>query len=119
MGLAVVVGAVTGKVPRIAPGTLPAAEEAALNRTIGLVERGQVPTDPVMAKRWGATYENRNNELPGGQYQNSPFQEYRVMVAGANKAGPLRLVINNDTGAMYYTWTHYGDAGAPAFVQIR
>ena len=41
------------------------------------------------------------------------------MVAGTNNAGPLRLVVNKDTGAMYYTWTHYGDNGLPAFVQIR
>jgi hypothetical protein len=41
------------------------------------------------------------------------------MVAGTNKAGSLRLVVHKNTGAMYYTWTHYGDNGLPAFVQIR
>ena len=31
----------------------------------------------------------------------------------------MRDVVDNNTGSKYYTWTHYGDAGSPEFVQIR
>jgi hypothetical protein len=34
-------------------------------------------------------------------------------------AGLLRVVADPQAGVMYYTWTHYADLGAPAFVQIR
>jgi hypothetical protein len=34
-------------------------------------------------------------------------------------AGPLRVVVDSVSEAIYYTWTHYGQAGDPAFVRIR
>lgn len=50
----------------------------------------------------------------------SPYLEHRVAPPpGTSGAGPLRVVVNQQSGQVYYTWTHYGDAGAPAFVQIR
>lgn len=46
--------------------------------------------------------------------------EYRVAPpAGSKNAGTRRIVKNVDTGEMFYTWTHYGDAGNPAFLRIR
>ena len=38
---------------------------------------------------------------------------------GTSGAGTLRVVLNSQNGDMYYTWTHYGDTGEPAFVRIR
>ena len=48
------------------------------------------------------------------------YREFRVAPSpGTSGAGPLRVVVDDNTGSMYYTWTHYGDGGSPAFVQIR
>jgi guanyl-specific ribonuclease Sa len=98
----------------ITPGSLPSAEEAALDDTIGNIDTDTVPTDAT-ATRWGIDFENRNEDLPPGDYL-----EYRVQPPpGVKGAGPLRVVVNEETGSMYYTWTHYGDNGYPPFVRIR
>ncbi|MGW4162244.1 polymorphic toxin-type HINT domain-containing protein [Streptomyces sp. NPDC004788] len=105
--------------PRIAPGSLPEAEETALDRTLEHIDAETVPTGPT-ARRWGIPFRNRDGDLPGGQGDDSPYREYRVEPpSGTRGAGPLRVVRNEETGETYYTWTHYGDSGDPAFVQIR
>ncbi|MGW4995664.1 polymorphic toxin-type HINT domain-containing protein [Streptomyces mirabilis] len=106
-------------VARIAPGSLPPTEEAALGRTLSHIDAGTVPTGPT-ARRWGIPFQNREGKLPGGQGANSPYREYRVEPPpGTSGAGALRVVRNDQTGETYYTWTHYGDSGDPAFVQVR
>ncbi|WP_246094957.1 ricin-type beta-trefoil lectin domain protein [Streptomyces roseicoloratus] len=106
-------------VARITPGSLPPAEEAALGRTLSHIDAGTVPTGPT-ARRWGIPFRNREGNLPGGQGSSSPYREYRVEPPpGTPGAGPLRVVRNDQTGETYYTWTHYGDSGDPAFVQVR
>jgi guanyl-specific ribonuclease Sa len=73
-----------------------------------------------VATKWGTQFKNWAGYLPGAKGQASPYLEYRVApVPGTSGAGPLRVVTNPQTGEMFYTWTHYGDTGAPAFVQIR
>ncbi|MGC5033947.1 ribonuclease domain-containing protein [Micromonospora sp. DT229] len=100
-------------------GKLPAAEDAALNRTLAQIDAGTVPTGPT-AKKWGTQFKNWGRNLPGASGLNSPYLEYRVAPPpGTSGAGPLRVVRNSDTGATYYTWTHYGDSGSPAFVRVR
>jgi guanyl-specific ribonuclease Sa len=47
------------------------------------------------------------------------YKEYRVNVPGTPGGGNLCVIVHNDTGATYYTWTHYGDHGSPSFVRIR
>ena len=107
------------RVPWIAPDSLPAAENAALDDTLAHIDAGNVPTGAT-ARRWGIPFRNRGGDLPGGQGDLSPYREYRVAPPpGVNGAGPLRVVRNEDTGETYYTWTHYGDSGDPAFVRIR
>lgn len=106
-------------IARITPGSLPADEESALDKTVGYIDSGTTPSGGL-AKNWGAPFRNWNGDLPGGVGENSPYEEYRVSPpAGTSGAGPLRVVYNPDTGDMYYTWTHYGDSGYPPFVQIR
>ena len=106
-------------IARITPGSLPAAEEASLLKTLGHIDAGTKPTGPVAVK-WGTQFENRLGDLPGAKGAASPYLEYRVAPPAATSgAGTLRVVVNKQTGEMYYTWTHYGGAGKPAFVQIR
>ena len=74
----------------------------------------------ALAKNWGTQFKNWGRDLPGATGQVSPYLEYRVAPpAGTAGAGPNRIVVNSQTGEIYYTWTHYGDTGPPAFVQIR
>ncbi|WP_326952260.1 RHS repeat-associated core domain-containing protein [Amycolatopsis sp. NBC_01286] len=100
-------------------GKLPVVEESALGDTLANIDAGTVPGGAT-ARRWGIQFRNRDGDLPGAQGDASPYREYRVSPpSGVRGAGPLRVVRNSDTGATYYTWTHYGDSGDPAFVRIR
>jgi len=104
---------------RITPGSLPAEEEAALLRTLRHIDAGTTPTGPLQTK-WGTKFKNWNGDLPGAQGPSSPYREYRVAPPpGTSGPGARRVVVNTSTGDVYYTWTHYGDSGPPAFVQIR
>jgi hypothetical protein len=104
---------------RITPGSLPAAEEAAVMLTLGHIDAGTKPTG-ALAKKWGTPFKNWGGDLPGMQGAKSPYLEYRVAPsAGSAGAGTNRIVVNSQTVDMYYSWTHYGDTGDPAFVQIR
>jgi RHS repeat-associated protein len=106
-------------IARIAPGSLPAAEEAAVLATLKHIDDGTKPAG-ALAKKWGTKFKNKAGDLPGSKGPASPYKEYRVAPsAGQTGAGPNRIVVNTKTGEMYYTWTHYGDSGQPAFVQIR
>ena len=106
-------------------GDLPPHEEAAVNDTLAHIDSGTVPTGPTSVK-WAKPYKNwdgpsgQGKLLPGPQGASSPYLEYRVAAApGSSGAGPLRIVRNTQTGATFYTSTHYGESGYPAFVRIR
>ncbi len=99
-------------------GSLPAAEESALRDTLAHIDAGTVPTGPT-ATKWGMKFKNWAGDLPGASGPSSPYREYRVAPPSGSGAGPLRVVRNSQTGETYYTWTHYGDSGDPAFVRIR
>jgi guanyl-specific ribonuclease Sa len=102
-------------IARINAADLPAAERSALDATVGHIDAGTIPSGPTSTK-WGTTFHNNEGFLPSG----GAYTEYRVAAApGTSGAGPLRVVVDANTGSMYYTWTHYGDSGMPAFVQIR
>ena len=106
-------------IARIAPGSLPPAEEAAVLDTIRSIESGTKPSGGL-GKKWGTKFKNYNGDLPGKQGVESPYKEYRVAPQPGQAApGPNRVVVNTETGEMYYSWTHYGDTGHPAFVKIR
>lgn len=106
-------------IARIAPGALPIAEEAALLRTLEHIDAGTTPIG-ALAKKWGTRFKNWAGDLPGPSGPDSPYREFRVAPPeGTNGAGARRVVLNSESGEIYYTWTHYGDAASPAFVQIR
>ncbi|MFE9570296.1 polymorphic toxin-type HINT domain-containing protein [Streptomyces sp. NPDC006692] len=97
---------------------LPAAEESALSDTLAHIDAGTVPSGPTSTK-WGVKFKNWSKDLPGDVGPNSPYEEYRVIPSGQSNAGTLRVVRNSITKELYYTWTHYGDTGSPAFVRVR
>ena len=84
--------------------------------TIKHIDEGVTPTGPT-AKRWGITFENRDNDLP--PYASSPYLEYRVAPQpGMRAPGPLRVVVDTVSNAIYYTWTHYGQSGDPPLFEF-
>lgn len=107
------------EVPFINATGLPAEELSALKSTMSHIDAGTKPTGSL-SKKWGTTFKNWANDLPGKNGADSPYREYRVAPGpGEAGAGTRRIVVNKETGAVYYTWTHYGDTGNPPFVRIR
>lgn len=83
------------------------------------LDAGTKPTG-ALAKKWGTKFKNYAEDLPAKKGADSPYREYRVAPgAGETGAGTRRVVVNTETGEVYYTWTHYGDTGTPAFIRIR
>ncbi|WP_251862291.1 ribonuclease domain-containing protein [Clostridium sp. Marseille-Q2269] len=102
------------KISWIMPKSLPLEEEQAVLNTLKYIDNGTKPSSSL-AKRWGIKFGNYQQYLPNGKYV-----EYRVSPpVGTTNAGARRIVQNVETGELYYTWTHYGDAAKPAFVRIR
>lgn len=64
----------------------------------------------------GSVFENREGRLP----KDGAYREYDIHPArqGVNR-GPERVVIDTRSGRGWYTGTHYGDAGEPAFIEIE
>jgi hypothetical protein len=114
------VDAVAPQISRILPGSLPPEEEAALLDTLSHIDAKTVPQGPT-ATRWSVPFNNNEGELPGlAGARPKPYTEYRVAPApGVSGAGVRRVVVDNASGNIFYTWTHYGQSGDPAFVIIR
>jgi guanyl-specific ribonuclease Sa len=109
----------TRGIERLSLAQLSAAEQAAVLETLQHIDAGTQPTGPL-AKKWRAQFKNWSGDLPGPRGESSPFREFRVEPApGTAGAGPRRIVTNPQTREVFYTWTHYGDSGEPAFVQLR
>lgn len=51
----------------ITPGSLPSAQEAIVTSTINNIQTGNKPSGP-QGVRWGVPFQNREGELPAGQY---------------------------------------------------
>ena len=116
IGGAVAAAPTAGKVivPRLLPGSLPVEEETAVLRTLSHIDDGTVPAGPT-GTRWGIPFNNRGGDLPGDKGAlPTPYTEFRVDPGpGTVGAGARRIVVDNASGAIYYTWTHYGQAGTP------
>ncbi|MBN8612103.1 MAG: VCBS repeat-containing protein [Deltaproteobacteria bacterium] len=110
------------RIARIHFESLPIHEQHDVNAVLRHVQNGTTPAHPVQAKHWNSPYGNKQYRLPGpsfaGNMKASPFREFRVMSPGETQAGLRRVVLNIHTGERYYSWTHYGDTGAPHFVRF-
>jgi guanyl-specific ribonuclease Sa len=69
--------------------------------------------------KWGVPHGNNEGNLPGVPGAGGYKEYYVEPLPGATNSGLKRVVVSDADGSAYYTWTHYGDQGEPAFVQIR
>lgn len=76
---------------------LPAAEQSALDTTLGYIDSGATPSGPL-ATKWGTRFGNWGEDLPGGVGAGSPYLEYRVAAPpGVSGVGPLRVVVDTQS----------------------
>jgi hypothetical protein len=87
-------------------------EQACLNRAMIALENG------TLARR--DDHANREGNLPGLRNVAGQYNEYLVERAtGTTYPGARRLVRGIANDFVYYTWTHYGEQGSPAFVRVK
>jgi len=94
---------------------LPPAEKRAVGQAIRRITGREAPPTGRLARHWGAVFRNASEDLP--QELLGYYHEYMVLLPNAASRGVLRLVIGA-RGEVYYSWTHYGDKGSPAFVRL-
>ncbi|MEP7220893.1 MAG: RHS repeat-associated core domain-containing protein, partial [Bacteroidota bacterium] len=95
---------------------LPPEEAAAVEETVEHINNGTKPSGKL-GKKWSTIFKNNGGDLPGEQGVDAGFKEYRV--APGSGSGNVRRIVTGPDGAMYYTWTHYGDTGNPPFIRIK
>ena len=66
------------------------------------------------AGKWAEYYGNGGGDLPAGSYL-----EYYVRAPSKNDGNGLRRVVVDEDGRRWYSWTHYGEKGKPAFVLLK
>ena len=109
----------------LTPGSLPVSEEADVVDALGHLDAGTTPPwlHPQANGIFGRPYRNlptpNGDSLPGTPGAGG-YVEYDVAPpTGVVTRGPRRVVRSMVTGKLYYTNTHYGDAGQPSFWRIR
>ena len=112
-------------IARLAPGSLSPQEEADLVSAIQHIDAGTTPPwlHPNANGTFGRPYQNRltqnNDHLPGVPGAGG-YTEFDVPPPpGVTNRGPRRVLRDNNTGDLYYTSTHYGDAGFPSYWRVR
>ena len=87
-------------------------EQASVTAAIAALDKG------TLAVR--DDHENKEGNLPGRRRVNGVYDEYLVAKPeGAASVGARRLVVHRAKKFVYYTWTHYGQNGTPAFVRVK
>ena len=92
------VGGNAGVEGAVSRGRISAEAKVELERTIARVGAGE----ELPYAQDGSPFSNAGGKLPDGEYK-----EYTVETPGAEDRGARRLVIEQKTGAMYYTEDHY------------
>ena len=95
-------------------------EQAAVKQTLDAIDKGTVPVlTHNNGKRWAFPHQNRDGDLPGARGSGG-YLEYYVEKDPASPTyhGSRRVVVHQTTKRRYYSWTHYGENGNPAFVLI-
>ena len=89
-------------------------EQAAVTAALAVIGTN---TYRVCVNRGG--HRNDSGHLPGAPSAIN-YTEWGIKPpTGIDWPGGRRLVQDTDSGHIYYTWTHYGDHGAPAFVVLK
>jgi len=99
-------------------GTGLTAESAALIETLNLITNNKGKWNGMVAGgKWAEEFGNAGGDLP----ESATYTEYYVRPPAGTpkKLGGLRRVIVGSDRRRYYTWTHYGDDGKPAFVLLK
>ena len=81
---------------------------------------GKVP-GAIKKFKWGELHANRDGDLPGKQGAGG-YKEYYVRRGDGTDGGEhpqRRIVIRDSDGKKFYTNTHYGRDGAPAFYELK
>lgn len=95
-------------------GSFSTEEEAALQIALDAIGNGDLHT---WGGKWAEAHGNYQGRLPGVPGAGT-YREYYVRPApGHGRPGPRRLV-RNRSGRCFYSWTHYGDSGNPAYVVL-
>jgi hypothetical protein len=94
---------------------LPPAEKRAVGQAIRRITGREAPPTGRLGRNWGAIFRNLAGDLP--QAAAGYYHEYTVLLPESTQRGVLRIV-TGARGEVYYSWTHYGDAGLPAFVRL-
>ncbi len=100
---------------RINAGELPAPDQQAVSDVMNQIANNTRPPGKL-GDNWGAAFKNLGGDLPTEPL--GYYHEYTALPPGATQRGLLRVVTGGQ-GEVYFTWTHYGKTGAPAFVQVR
>lgn len=109
----------------LVPGALPAREEADIVNALRHMDAGTVPPwlHPNAQGIFGRPYRNlptMNGDVLPGIPGTGGYSEYDVAPPiGVVTRGPRRILKNTAIGELYYTNTHYGDAGWPSYWRIR
>jgi hypothetical protein len=96
-------------------------ELEAINATLGVIDGGEsIRLTHHRGAKFGDEFKNRDGDLPGVA-RGGGYLEYYVEKDSSDSTyhGGRRLLKHVSTGRVYYTNTHYGDNGSPAFVRIR
>ena len=98
-----------------------ANEQQAVTAALAELDAGRIHVPGVCENR--GDHENWAGDLPGARNV-VPYREQGIQPPTAHWPGRRRLVVDESVAEpakrrVYYTWTHYGQHGAPAFVRIR
>lgn len=101
---------------------LPPAEEQAVLEAREQSSGHRAPPQPgdMQSIRWGIIFRNREGFSPVKAHDY--YREYTILLPGDVTRGRRRFITGGIPGSpeiVYYSWTHYGDSGVPAFVRIR
>ena len=102
------------------PADFPAEERAKIGRALRRHDGTPNPGENLWwSGAWGESHGNYQGRLPGIR-GGGGYKEYYVEPGpGQTPPGPRRLVKKESSGRLFYSNTHYGDSGNPAYYALR
>jgi guanyl-specific ribonuclease Sa len=102
--------------PTIVQGNISGLPKNAQDTIMHLESNGFTQAPVGYSSKSGSIFMNRNNDLPAKERGYYKEWDTKTLVEGGRKTSE-RLVTGKN-GEVYYTNTHYGDKGNPAFIQV-